>query len=352
MSVPTSYQSTATIPQLADRIRRAQRVMLCTHTKPDGDALGSCLALSRALDTLGKQSDIFLMGPIDSSLLALAHTTPMHYVEDQPPGEDYDLIVILDTGAWKQLEPLGDYLKNHRDIIIGVDHHTNGDDIAPQRIVDARCASTTQVLANLLDELDVPLVGGEGGISDALFVGLATDTGWFRFDNADAEAFAFATRLLRTGVDKSRLYQQVEETQRPQRLQLAARALQSIGFVDDESVAVMSLSQRDFEETGGMPQDITGLINEPMFVRQVRVSILLTQREEDLTKVSFRSKPPGPGQAPDEFTDVNRLAEKFGGGGHVHAAGCVLNMNLDDARRAIIEAVETPAEPQPSKVAP
>ena len=215
---------------------------------------------------------------------------------------------------------------------------------APQRIVDPRCASTTQVLAGLLDELDVELTGGEGGIAEPLFVGLATDTGWFRFDNADAEAFAFATRLLRCGVDKSGLYQLIEETQRQQRLLLTARALQSVEFVDDESVAVMSLTQQDFEETGGSTQDITGLINEPMVVRQVRVSILLTQMEAGSTKVSFRSKPPAPGQRPDEFTDVNRLAGKFGGGGHVHAAGCRMDMDLPEARRAIIDAIETPAE--------
>jgi len=344
----TDYVSTANYAEMAERIRGAERIAIVSHSKPDGDAVGSMLALKRgieALDDRKRQVDIFLMGAIEANLLIIVGDTPYSRVEETPPGDDYDLLVTVDTGAWSQLEPVKDWLQHHHDIVISLDHHAWGDtDVAAVRLIDSSMASTTQLLIPLLDELGCPLTGGVGGVAEALFVGLATDTGWFRHNNAGTEVFSVAARLLSHGVDKARLYQILEETYRPQRLALESRALGSLTYALDGTVAVMSLGMKDFHITGGSLEDLTGLVNVPMVVGHIRVAILLAQIEPGATKISFRSKPPIPGYEDDGYYDVNKLAQRFGGGGHVHAAGARLEKDIEDARTAVIHAVENLAD--------
>lgn len=331
------YVTNASMTELADRIRQAQRIMVTTHARPDGDAMGSVLAIGRTLRGMGKDADIHLMGPIEKGLKSIIGETPVQMVDNREPDDDYDLIIVTDTGSWAQLDRLADWLRSRRERIIGFDHHVQGEDVAARRIVDPEKASATELLVGLMDELGVELTGEIGGVAEALFVGLATDTGWFKFQNADADSFAVAARLLATGVDKSRLYQLIEESAEPARLALEARALQSVMFARNDEVAIMSLSRRDFDETGGSQEELTGVVNLPMQVGTVRISILLSEVKPDLTKISFRAKP---ATADEPFTDVNLLARKFGGGGHPHAAGAKVPVGLDEARQAVIGAVE------------
>lgn len=335
----SSYRSNTTIPQLAQRILHAKKIAIVTHLKPDGDAMGSGLALVRALTAAGKAADFFVMGPIEPQLKIIADRTPLQHADKHSPGDDYDLIIITDTGAWAQLEPLEPWLKRHHERTVGIDHHTRGDDVAATRFIDPKAVSTTAILVPLLDEMHCELTGGIGGVAEALFVGLATDSGWFRYENAGPEAFALAARLLRCGVNKSRLYQIIEETFGPQRLALEARALASLEIVRGGTVAIQMLRADDFKSSGATLEDVTGLVNTPMTVGQVRVSVLLTQTQPGLTKISFRSKPAVEESQP--FIDVNQLAARFGGGGHVHAAGARVNMDIDQAKRAVIDALNS-----------
>ncbi len=335
-----SYDTNTSLTEIAQRVREAERIAVFAHTKVDGDALGSMLALKRAIEPLEKQVDIFVSGPAEPNLLSLAGHTPYRRVEEDPPGNDYDIALVVDTGAWSQLEPVQEWLKRHYDRLIIIDHHARGDgDIAPSRHVNPHKASTCQLILKLCDELGVPLTGGQSSVAEALFIGIATDTGWFRYDNAQQEVFTDAARLLGAGVDKSRLYQIIEETQRPHRLALEAKALASLQYACGGTVAIMAIGPDDFKTTGASVEDLTGLVNAPLIVGDVRVSILLAQHEPNVTKISFRSKPAAPGVA-EGFVDVNALAHNFGGGGHVHAAGARLKVNLDEARELVLEAVE------------
>ncbi|MBT8484053.1 MAG: hypothetical protein HKO59_09080 [Phycisphaerales bacterium] len=335
----SDYSSNATVPEIAARIRSAERIALLTHRRPDGDGMGSVLALQRGLTALGKEAEIYLMGSIEEALLVVAGATQYRRVEHDPPGDDHDLVIVTDTGAYGQLEPLVDWLRAHQANVVGIDHHTQGEEVAAMRLVDPAAASATMMLVPLFDELGIELTGGPGGIAEPLFVGLATDTGWFRFSNAGAEAFAVAARLLGCGVDKTRLYQLIEETYRPPRLGLEARALASLEYARSGSVAIMTLRRADFEATGGSHDLLTGIVNRPMVVGTVRISILLVELEASKTKVSLRGKPPRDGE-PAEETDVNRLAALIGGGGHVFAAGATLRIGIDAARRRVRELVE------------
>ncbi|MDY7109697.1 MAG: bifunctional oligoribonuclease/PAP phosphatase NrnA [Planctomycetota bacterium] len=329
-----SYATNTTWAEIADRIRGGRRIALVTHAKPDGDALGSQLALARALSEPGRTADVYVMGPLEHALAEVIADTPVHRADDRLPGDDHDLVIVVDTGAWSQLQPLETWLRERRERTIVIDHHSHGDDVAALRMVDPGAAATAQMIVSLLDELGCALTED---VAEALYVGIATDTGWFRFDNVSAQTFAVAARLLECGVDKSRLYQVLEENYPPGRLALEARALASVQYARDGAVAIQSLSLDDFQQTGCAVEDLTNLVNRPMVVGKVRVSILLSESKAGVTKLSFRSKPTADGS---DWTDVNRLARQFGGGGHVFAAGARMSLSLAEARRAVLAAVE------------
>ena len=339
-----SYASTVTHAELAGRLRAAKRPFVTTHFKPDGDALGSVLALGRALRALGAEVDVALAGPIDRSILGLAgpgeHRHAAHGTVE--PAAGCDLAVVLDTGAWSQLEHCRDWLRANPSLVVGVDHHARGDDVAPSRIVDASCASCTQALVPVLEELGAALGPGtrraRHTVAEALFAGLATDTGWFRFAGADDRVFALASRLLAHGVDKDALYRMIEQGDAPGRPLLTGRALGSLRYLCGGRLALMRLSRKDFEETGTRVDDLAGLVNEPMSVAEVEVSVLLVEAEGGVAKASLRSKPPQRAGGP--FVDVNHLAARFDGGGHVHAAGARVRGTLDEAAEAIRRAAE------------
>lgn len=339
-----TYASTASHVQLAARLRAARRPFVTTHFKPDGDALGSVLALSRAMRSLGAEVDAAVAGPVDRSILGLALPGEYRHVERGPatPAAGCDLAVVLDTGAWSQLEHCRDWLRANPGAVVGIDHHRGGDDVAPERIVDPSCAACTQALVPVLEELGTApapsAAAARHTVAEALFAGLATDTGWFRFSGADDRVFRLAARLLTCGVDKDALYRMLEQGDAPGRPLVTGRALSSLRYACGGRVALMRLARADFEATGTRVDDLAGLVNEPMSVATVEVSVLLVEHDPATTKASFRSKPAA--AAGGTFVDVNHLAARFDGGGHVHAAGARIRGTLDDAAESVVRACE------------
>jgi len=334
------YATNTTIENVIARIRDARKVLVTSHEKPDGDAIGSCAAVARALRVLGIPCEVWVLGAISDSLLALVPDLEIHRAPGEVPADDHDLVLVVDTGAWAQLEPLAEWLRQRTDSVISIDHHARGDEVASERIVESSDASCTQVLVPLIDALGVKLeegadANGRYSIAEAILVGLATDTGWFRFSSCDARALRLAARLIEAGADKSSLIRIIEESDRPQRIEMAARALASARFSNGDRSVVMGLSARDFEETGARPEELSGLVNGPMCVGTVEVSVLLTEVREGHVKMSFRSKPAIAG-AGRGFIDVNEVAGTFGGGGHVHAAGARADGSLED----VVQQVE------------
>ena len=339
------YVSNVPIQRLAERLKAARRVLVTSHEKPDGDAIGSCAAMARALRELGVDGDVWVQGAISDSLMEFVPDLTIRHAPGEMPGDgDYDLVLIVDTGAWTQLQPLEPYLRGRADSIIGVDHHARGDEVASERFVTVGAPSCTVVLVPLLDELGVSLSAGADAlgrcsIAEALLLGLATDTGWFRFESCGAEGFRLAARLLEAGADKSRIFRIIEETDRPARIAMAGRAFDSADFIEGDRAVIMSLSGDDFAETSARPEELSGLVNYPMSVGSVEVSILITEVDAESVKVSFRSKPPMDPEPGCPFIDVNQLAAEFGGGGHIHAAGARIALPLAQARDALQAAV-------------
>jgi phosphoesterase RecJ-like protein len=342
------YTSTIDLPAVAERLRDATGpVVLLTHAKPDGDALGSVLALSTALAALGHRTHPIVTPPVPANLRRLPGSDAVAVYDPNgeappPPG----LLVVLDTGAYGQLGPLRGYVERYLGRTVIIDHHLSGDIPAPHRYIDTTAAACAEIVAELLAHLgpaSAPAHGDDARrvIDTALFAGLASDTGWFRFSNVTPRTHRLAADLIARGVDHAGLYGLLEQNERPQKLLLLKRALASLELLADGRAALMVLRQSDFAETGAVEAETERLIDVPQQVGSVRVVALVTERTGDLgqpiTAVSFRSKPEA------SAVDVSAVAGRFGGGGHARASGAKVMQAVDDVlppvRDALVRAV-------------
>ncbi len=351
-----AWTSTTTLEQLAAWLRTCRRVVVLTHTKPDGDAVGSTIALVRALnltDTFAPtrhgepRSEAWYTGPKPPWLSDVAASTPHRVLkndsEGPPPHADPDAVVILDTGSWMQLDHLGDWVRKRHDRSALVDHHVQGDaDVAPLRVIDTRVAAVCQSVAELCRLiLGVPsLARLPAEVATPLYLGLATDTGWFRHSNVNKSVFTTAGELIEAGAENVRLYQLVEQRETPGRLRLLSRALASLELEPLDSrgrkIAMMTLVKRDFAECGAEPGDSGGFVDFGQSMPDVQVTVLYTEAADPpgvLTKVSMRSKP-GP-----LAIDVNAATSTLGGGGHVRAAGARVARPIGETKTLALAAI-------------
>lgn len=329
----TRYESTVELGVIAERIGAAQRIALTTHVKPDGDAVGSTLALARAIERLGKQALVWYIGPLMEVFKPIIAPTAVNVVADSVlPPDDVDLIVVTDTGARSQLRELVAWLDRHHDRICVVDHHIQGDaDLSDSRFVRTDACAASQIVADLIDELGVAV---DRFIAEPLYLGIATDTGWFRFSNTTPDTFRLAARLVDAGVDHSALFRRIEQTDPVSRLQLLARCLHSMEIVANGRAAILTLRKSDYEAAGATPDESHGFSDLPLNVETIEVACVIAETNGGNVKLSLRSKP-GP-----NAVDVNQVARQFGGGGHARASGAKIDRPIDDVRPKVVEALD------------
>lgn len=324
------YVSNTTLVEVARWIRGLRCVGVTTHAKPDGDAIGSTVGLVRALNRIGIETRLWYLPPFQSEFRPVVEPTPyrllgsLDALEDEP----IDGLIITDTGALPQLGNLGVWLRENRDRTCVLDHHIQGDDIAAYRVVNPEAAAASEVVADLLRVMEVQV---DEHIATPLYLGIATDTGWFRFSNVRAKTFRYAAAFIDAGVNHATLYRQIEQNHQGSRLLLLGRALNSMEFLQRGRIALLKLRLNDYRDTGASQEDTHGFSDIPQSIGKVEVVCLLAETEEGYTKLSLRSKH-GPGAV-----DVNSVALKLGGGGHARAAGARLNMRFADAEAVIRE---------------
>lgn len=351
-SVTSQWTSTTTVSELADWIREQKSLLLLTHAKPDGDALGSTLALARTINAITNTSgaasaaECWYAAPMPEWSKTLIANTKVRTIEDHQPlpgALDPEAIIITDTGSWTQLAPFAEFLRPRLERTAIIDHHLQGDaEIASRRLLDTGAAAVVQPVAELcchLLGLDCPSMLPTD-IATPLYAGLTTDTGWFRHSNVDGRVMQLAGQLLDAGVNHTALYAMLYQRDRASRFKLMARALESMQLVHDKHAAVMTLRLEDFKETNAAPGETGGFVDIPQSVASIRVVAMLTEQKDSdgvFTKVSLRSKPDEwEGKPP---VDVNQVCNTLGGGGHARAAGAKIRLPLEQATLKLIEAL-------------
>ena len=316
--------------QLAiEELRKADRVVLTTHVKPDGDAMGSLAALRRWLLAEGKRVEMIVPTPVPPRYAFLDPDGTVQVAgRDVDPTalEQPDLVCIVDTGTWQQLAGVEPVVKGAPRILI-IDHHRTQDVPAQTAIVDADVAAAAILVHDLLIEAGAAI---DAKTATYLFSGLAMDTDWFRLPTSGAETLRLAARLVEAGAKPHLIYEQLYWNNELAKMHLAGLAVAGLRSALGGQVMVMRLTQAMFRQTATEADDTENLINECMKVRGVQVGILLTDGGNGHVRVSLRSRP---------GTDVLGVAERFGGGGHRYAAGARVPGTLDAVEAQILDAV-------------
>jgi phosphoesterase RecJ-like protein len=320
--------------RIIDTLKSCKRVLVTTHVRPDGDALGSCAATVMGLKKRGIEAEVLLLShlPTKYSFIFNDFSIPHFDVEKGWP-ESFDLnrfdaLLVVDTGTWSQLPGLKERVENWPRPKLVVDHHLTQENWADTKLVVTEAAAAGEIVAELLEAWQVEF---DRAIATALYVAITSDTGWFQFSNTRPYTMRLAAMLMEAGVDTDQLYQHLYQNERPQRILLQTRAMQSLELLADGKLAVMTIRKQDFADTGAHVPDTENLINIPLQIRTVQVSLLFTDPPEGgPIRVSLRSK----GQV-----DVAQFAEQFGGGGHARASGLKLNQAIEAARGSVIDAL-------------
>ncbi|MEO1584530.1 MAG: DHH family phosphoesterase [Planctomycetota bacterium] len=342
---PTDAWSSNTTPaNIAEWLSTGQSIAILTHARPDGDAIGSTTAVARALNqaTKTKRARIYYTGGMPRWADDIIQDTPHTHVDASTPPADFnpDRILVVDTGSWSQLDALGELVKERAADTAIVDHHLSGNaEIADRRLLATSAAAACEPISEICQHIlsaDTPSKLPTS-VATPLYLGLATDTGWFKFSNVKPSTLRLAACLIEAGVDHAALHVLIELNESPARLRIVAKALASLDLIDRDRIAIMTITTEDAHAAHAGPSDTGGLSNYPLSIGTVRVAATITQVEtvdpEPAAKISLRSKP-GP-----NMIDVNEVAKKLGGGGHANAAGAKLACSVEEAKARLIKAL-------------
>jgi phosphoesterase RecJ-like protein len=313
-------------------INRSQNALITTHIRPDGDACGCVVAMAEALKSLGKNTRAMLLSELPQWYEFLFEEKPSIYDMDIKSGQlaDIDLIVLVDVNSDNQLPKFCDYLKNHRNgaKVLVIDHHVTNDGLGDVEIIDTSASATGLIIYDLMQSAGWSITER---IAAALFVAISTDTGWFQFSNTDARTLITAGKLMEHSINATDLYRRLYQNFSPQRFQLMTRMFNSLELHFDGRYAAQQLTLKDFEETGASYTDTENLIDRCRCINTVEAAALFVELEGGRVRCSLRST---------GSVDMRLVGQKFGGGGHVVAAGVHLPGPMENAKKLIYDAVK------------
>lgn len=328
--------------QAVSLIDRSHEILVTTHTRPDGDACGCVAAMTRVLTGRGKTVRPLFASPVpewygflfEEKVPVLGEDVQ---VEDLLAGRfgKIDLVVILDTNSYSQLARFEDYLKQADVPVLVFDHHVTSDRLGRVEITDHTAAAAGLVLFEFLRSVGWPI---PARVAEALFVAIATDTGWFHLRNTDSRVLRGCAELIDAGIDPNGVYHKLYQSFSPARFRLMVTMLNRLELHLDDRYASQYLVREDFERTGAAYRDTENLINECQRIGSVRVSALFVELRDGRIRCSLRSRP-GPNGRSEEAVNVSEIAAGFGGGGHKMAAATYLPAPIEHAMQLIHDEV-------------
>ena len=299
-----------------------KRFLLMTHKDPDGDGLGSMLALGKSLSDAGKEVSLLAQDPIQPPLSLLKGADKIVNIPDVEG--DFDAVVALDCAEKSRLGEFENHLGNYR-LLVNIDHHETNESFGDLNLVRPESSSTGELVFRLLEEAGLPMGADVAG---NIFAAIQTDTGSFRYSNTTAEALRIAAALMERGADPWEISKKVMHSYSLPRLRLLEMALSTIESHHAGSTAIMILSQEMFQKTGAQQSDSERFVDYPRSVFGVELGVLIRETGENDCKFSLRS---------NSWLNVARLASRFGGGGHVRAAGFTSQGSLKDVKNDFLK---------------
>ena len=319
-------------PLFRKRITAARRVLLTSHVRPDGDSIGSEIAMFRAMQMLGKEVRIVNDHAVPPSLCFL---DPDHAITQLSRLNDMerkwmdtiDLFWVVDTSSWMQLGDMGPVFEESSAQKIVLDHHSVGHNLCEEMFVDPTAEATGTLCVQAVKELGLSLTPE---IAVPIFVAIATDTGWFRFNTVRSLTFQTIAELTDAGVQTDTMYRILYEQESLGRVRLIGRALERTESYLDGAFVFCWLTLQDFDELQALPNDSEDIVNMPLRIGGTKFAVLMTEQNAGGYKVSFRSRC---------HIDCGRLAAMFQGGGHKQASGATLFGSFEECKQKVLNAV-------------
>src|SRR5213596_3836041 len=316
----------ATFDQIGQVLREHQQFVVLSHVRPDGDALGSQLALGLSLQQLGKNVRIWN----EEGMLEKYSFLPRAELLTKPPAtaEHVDVAIALDTAIQNRLGTTLAAVGSAK-IWINIDHHVTNPGYGDLVIIDSSAPATGEIIFRLIKSQGLPL---DHDIAENLFAAISTDTGSFQYPKTSARTFEIAAELVRVGgLDVGQISQQLYENYPRRRLELLRDLLRTMRFGEDGRVASFSLSLKTAADLAVLPEDNEGLIDHLRAVRGVIVAVFFEELADGKVRVSMRSK--------SDVVDVCAICQKFGGGGHTLAAGARVRGALAEVEKKVLEEI-------------
>ena len=307
--------------EVIETIKANGKFLLATHLNPDGDAIGSAVALGLALKALGKDVTVYDRDGVPEGYRCLPEADMV--TREFAPGAGRDsVLVLLDCNSPERagLDEDGEFART-----MVIDHHQTETDFGDVRWVEPREAATGVMVYRLIEALGVEVTSA---IATNLYAAIAIDTGIFRFQNTTAKVLEVGAALVRAGANPADIAERLYQSWSAARFRLFSVAMSEMEMAGPIAMIYVTLAM--FDETGTTSEDTETFVNYPLVMDNVTVSVLLKEKEDGIWKVSLRSK----GEV-----DVSGVASRFSGGGHRNASGCTVRGSLMEAKRSLIEAL-------------
>jgi phosphoesterase RecJ-like protein len=316
-------------------IRGLKRIVLTSHINPDGDSLGSEIGFAEWLMSIGKEVRVFNHSHTPENYKFLDYERPIIEIFDAAKHEqiinEADAFFLLDTNDPLRAKSLAPFISSHKNTIL-IDHHLDPKEFAKERFIDTEATSTGEMIYRLITAAQKVLGGTiSKKAAQALYVGIMTDTGSFRFPRTVSSTFRIAAELIDLGADPVLTYDKTYNSAKPSRVLLIGKCLSSLKFFFDDRLATQIIFQKDLKDAGAIEEEVDGFVQFPLQVATVEFSIFILELKEGW-KVSFRSK------GNKSAAEVSR---HFGGNGHFHAAGARIfeKKTFEQLHKEICDAV-------------
>ena len=311
-----------TIDNIKEEINKAKDIVILTHENPDGDAVGSALAMYLTLKKMNKEVDVII--PEYSNVFKFLPGAES--IKKEGKETPYDLAISVDVTGIKRLNGFSKYFENAI-TKIQIDHHEVNDMFADYNFVNPASPACAQILILVIEELGIEI---DKQIGTCLLTGIITDTGGFKYEGVSAETFEFASWLLAKGVNVSDIYKRVLQVKSRANFELRKLIMDRMEFLHDNKITFTYITSEDMQKVKAMPGDHEGLVEVGRDIEGVDVSIFLRQTEKGY-KASLRA---------NNYVNVSDVALLFNGGGHMRAAGCDMAGDLEQCKEKIVKAVE------------
>lgn len=308
-----------TLDNIIEEISSSKSIVILTHEMPDGDAIGSSLALYNGLKQIGKNADVVI--PEFSKTFEFLPNSDK--IKKEGNEVKYDLAIALDCGDIKRLNGFAKYFEDAT-TKISIDHHSANTMFADYNFVNPTAPACSQILVIVLEALGVKI---DKDIGTCLLTGIITDTGGFKYQGVSSETFEFVAELLNRGVNVSSIYKRVLQTLSKPSFELRRRAMNRLEFLENGKITFTYITLKDEEEAKAGNNDHDGIVEMGRDVEGVEISIFLIEKEDGY-KISLRS---------NEYVNVSDICLMFSGGGHIRAAGGSINLPFEQAKEKIVE---------------